>query len=128
MSYQRRWRRSAHGKITTEKLERMRAKIASIVGNMTCVLQELRFLDSNNQLDFPSMKQRIMGLPLPKALTDDMCDGLDKCRDFSSCIPSSFFEKSPVMSGFGKQLAFFKCFEVSASCWARQVFLSRSKH
>ena len=120
MSYQRRWRRSADGHVTVEKLEQMRAKISSIVGNMTCVLQELKFLDSNNQVDFPSMKRRIMELPLPKELTDDMCDGLDKCRDFASCIPSSIFEKSPIMSGFGKQLAFFKCFEVGGVLSPRQ--------
>ncbi|XP_037083363.1 uncharacterized protein LOC119103810 [Pollicipes pollicipes] len=111
--YQRRWKRSHHGSITPEKLEAMRVKASSMIGNITCVMREMKMLDSNNQVDFASIKKRIMELPLPKELVDDMCEGMDHCRDFASCIPSQVFEKSPIMAGFGKQMAFFKCFKMA---------------
>jgi len=106
----RRYKRSHHG-VTAEKIEEMQMKIKAKIGNITCVLREMKMLDSGNQVDYASIKKRVMALPAPKTLIDDMCEAMDHCRDFASCIPSQVFEKSPGLSGFGKQMAFFKCFK-----------------
>ncbi|XP_037083087.1 uncharacterized protein LOC119103599 [Pollicipes pollicipes] len=111
--YQRRWKRSHHGSITPEKLEMMRVKASSMVGNITCVMREMKMLDSNNQVDFVSIEKRIMALPVSKELMDDLKEGMERCRDFAACMPSQVFEKSPILAGFGKQMAFFKCFQMA---------------
>jgi len=106
-AYQRRWKRGAH--LSPEKLEKMQAKIQAVVGNITCVMREMNMLDSENSVDYDSIKQRISALPLGSEIKSDMQEGMGQCKDFSSCMPDSMFENSPITAGFGKQMAFFKC-------------------
>ena len=114
MAAQRRFRReSHHGKFGPAKLLKLRNKISSIVGNVTCVMQEMKMLNADNEVDFDSIKARIMAMPVSKELIDDMQQGIDECRQFSSCLPDSVFDKTPISAGFGKQIAFFKCMKVS---------------
>ncbi|XP_043194830.1 uncharacterized protein LOC122380415 [Amphibalanus amphitrite] len=107
---QRRWRRDAHhGKFGAAKLMRLRNKISSMVGNVTCVMQEMNMLTADNEVNYDSIKARFSALPVSKGLVADLEESVEECRQFSSCLPESIFEKTPITAGFGKQVAFFRC-------------------
>ncbi|XP_037080337.1 uncharacterized protein LOC119101164 [Pollicipes pollicipes] len=106
-------KRSSHHGFTPEKLQKIRARISSMIGNVTCVMKELKFVDAENQIDLPSMKERIADMNLTKSLREDLEEGLDKCNDFAKCLPSSLVDQSPVTPGFGRQMAFFKCIKMA---------------
>ena len=99
------------------KLQKLRAKISSIVGNVTCVMQEMNMLTADNEVNYDSIKERIAAMPVPKGLVADITESVEQCRQFSSCLPESIFDKSPIAAGFGKQIAFFKCMKVSIIVW-----------
>ena len=96
------------------KFMKLRNKIASMVGNVTCVMQEMNMLTEDNEVDFDAIKARLSAMTLPNELVADLEQSVDECRQFSSCLPESTFDKSPIAAGFGRQIAFFKCMKVSA--------------
>jgi len=111
-------KRSLSGRFNVAKLQKMRLKISAMVGNITCVMRELKMLDSANQVDLPAIKDRINALKVKEELKKDLLEGADLCSQFASCLPDGLVEKSPVMASIGRQMAFFKCFKKSkvASC------------
>ncbi|XP_043194843.1 uncharacterized protein LOC122366535 [Amphibalanus amphitrite] len=111
---QRRWRRDAHhGKFGAAKLMRLRNKISSMVGNVTCVMQEMNMLTADNEINYDSIKARFSALPVSKGLVADLVESVEECRQFSSCLPESIFAKTPIAAGFGKQVAFIKCLKMA---------------
>jgi len=113
---QGRWKRESHGhhgKFGPAKLMKLRNKISSIVGNVTCVMQEMKMLNADNEVDFDSIKARVSAMPVPKMLVEDLHESVEECRQFSSCLPESIFDKTPIAAGFGKQIAFFKCMKMA---------------
>ena len=113
---QRRWRRDtsqSDGELAKARISKLRTKISSIAGNVSCVMREINMLTADNEVDHASIQARIASWPLPKELADDMSRGVEECRQFSSCLPESIFDRRPLTGGFGKQIAFFKCMRVS---------------
>ncbi|XP_043219403.1 uncharacterized protein LOC122380372 [Amphibalanus amphitrite] len=106
-------RDSHHGMIGPAKIMKLRNKISAMVGNVTCVMQEMNMLTADNEVDIDSIKARISALPLPEGLVADLEQGVDECHQFSSCLPETFFDKTPIAAGFGKQIAFFKCMKMN---------------
>ena len=112
---QRRWRRDSHGgKFGLEKIMKLRNKIASMVGNVTCVMKEMNMLTAENEVNFDGIKARLSAMPVSKEMVADLEQSVEECRQFSSCLPESIFDKTPIAAGFGKQIAFFKCMKVSS--------------
>ncbi|KAF0304046.1 hypothetical protein FJT64_002828 [Amphibalanus amphitrite] len=68
-------RDSHHGMVGPAKIMKLRKKISAMVGNVTCVMQEMNMLTG---------RQR-----------------------------ETFFDKTPIAAGFGKQIAFFKCMKMN---------------
>ena len=87
-------------------------KLLYMMGNVTCVMKEMKMLKDDNEVDVDSIKARIMAMSLPEEQVDDLKQGVDKCIEFSSCLPVHGGPKSPMMATIGRQMAFFKCFKV----------------
>lgn len=51
--------------------------------NITCVMQELGYLDENLEPNVEKIAHRISGLPVHRDLKEDMLEGLDYCQKFS---------------------------------------------
>lgn len=97
---------------SSDKLQKLKMKVQSAVSNVTCVCRELGVLTEDNEPDYPSIKKKMMSLPISQELIDDFCTAVDHCRDFSSCIPEAAFNKIPIVKDFGRTVAFFKCFKM----------------
>ncbi|KAF4528713.1 hypothetical protein B566_EDAN014281 [Ephemera danica] len=79
--------------------------------NVTCVMQELGYLDSNLQPNYAGIISRIERLALPVELRKDMVDAVNFCQKFSQCVPDPEEDKLQVSSEFSKPMIFFKCYK-----------------
>ncbi|XP_059479392.1 uncharacterized protein LOC132199035 isoform X2 [Neocloeon triangulifer] len=79
--------------------------------NITCVMQELGYLDANLQPNFSGIVSRIQRLPLPAELKSDMTDAVHFCQKFSQCVPEPDETKMQVSAEFTKPMLFFKCYK-----------------
>lgn len=71
------------------QLEALTSRMSGRVKNVTCVMQELGYLDENLEPNFLKIKERIASLPVTDELRSDMLDGVAFCQQFSV----SFFFK-----------------------------------
>lgn len=53
------------------------------VKNVTCVMQELGYLDDNLEPNYPKIRERISSLPVADELRKDMQEGVTFCQQFS---------------------------------------------
>ncbi|KAK3929106.1 Envelope glycoprotein H [Frankliniella fusca] len=81
------------------------------VKNVTCVMQELGYLDSALEPDFDRIAARIGRLPVPAELRRDMQDGVQFCRQFSQCIPDSRRDKFMLSGELLRPMFFFRCYK-----------------
>ena len=100
--------------------EDFKGDVASMMGNLTCVLTKMDMLDSNLQVNM-------------KAYTDDLWTKMDlsqtmagedpewrqmleneykDCYDIARSFPQTALNKNPLMKVFGRHMVFFKCARV----------------
>ncbi|XP_075236518.1 head involution defective [Lycorma delicatula] len=91
------------------QLETLSAKMAGKVRNVTCVMQELGYLDENLEPAYDKMVQRINRLPVPEDLKKDMSDGVEFCRQFSMCVPDE--GKDKLAREMVRPMFFFRCYK-----------------
>ena len=72
------------------QLEALTSRMGSKVKNITCVMQELGYLDENLEPNFRKINERITKLPVGEELKKDMQDGVAFCQQFSV---RTWFEK-----------------------------------
>lgn len=65
------------------QIEAITSKMSGRVRNVTCVMQELGYLDDNLEPNFSKISQRIGNLPVNEELKRDMQDGVSFCQQFS---------------------------------------------
>lgn len=63
--------------------------------NITCVMQELGYLDEHLEPNYEKMMERINKLQVPEELKRDMVDGVKFCRQFSVSSTYSHFKGFP---------------------------------
>lgn len=71
------------------QLEILTSRISGRVRNITCVMQELGYLDENLEPNYVRIAERIGNLPISDELRKDMQDGVSFCQQFS--VRKSFF-------------------------------------
>lgn len=93
------------------QIEAITSRMSGKVKNVTCVMQELGYLDENLEPNFNKISERIGNLPVEDELKRDMQDGVSFCRQFSQCVPEVNKEKSPLSREFIRPMFFFKCYK-----------------
>ncbi|KAL3281219.1 hypothetical protein HHI36_004433 [Cryptolaemus montrouzieri] len=79
--------------------------------NMTCIMQELGYLDENLEPDYDKISERIKNLPVPEALREDVQDGFQFCKQFSQCVPQTMRPNSLLSRELTRPVIFFKCYQ-----------------
>ncbi|XP_066155467.1 uncharacterized protein [Euwallacea fornicatus] len=93
------------------QIEAITSKMTGKVRNVTCVMQELGYLDGNLEPNFNKISQRIGNLPVDDELKRDMQDGVTFCQQFSQCVPDIKKDKSPLSRELIRPMFFFKCYK-----------------
>ncbi|KAJ8978177.1 hypothetical protein NQ317_009665 [Molorchus minor] len=93
------------------QLEAITSKMSGKVRNVTCVMQELGYLDDNLEPNYAKISERIGNLPVGEGLRRDMQDGVTFCQQFSQCVPEIKKEKSPLSRELIRPMFFFKCYK-----------------
>jgi hypothetical protein len=68
-------------------------------------------LDSNLEPDYVRMVERINRLPVSEDLKRDMTEGVEYCKQFSSCVPDERNDK--LAREMIRPMFFFRCYKVS---------------
>ncbi|KAI8430258.1 hypothetical protein MSG28_000592 [Choristoneura fumiferana] len=88
-----------------------RAPAASRARNITCVMQELGYIDHNLEPNYEQITQRIANLPVSSELKGDIQDGLQFCQKFSQCVPDAKRDVAPLSQELIKPMFFFRCYK-----------------
>ncbi|XP_004923025.1 uncharacterized protein LOC101746276 [Bombyx mori] len=83
----------------------------SVNHNVTCVMQELGYVDDNMEPNFEHIRARIGSLPVSDELKGDIQEGLQFCQKFSQCVPE---EKRDIVARPQEQIRsifFFRCYK-----------------
>jgi len=93
--------------------------MASKIGNLTCVLMELKMLTPEFQVNIEEYTRDISERDdidiSESALLQDpewlsrLASGYQDCYDISEAIPSAALDDNPLTRTFGRQMIFFKC-------------------
>ncbi|KAJ2943946.1 hypothetical protein O0L34_g8269 [Tuta absoluta] len=84
---------------------------AGKVRNITCVMQELGYIDHNLEPNYEAITQRISNLPVSSELKGDIQDGLQFCQKFSQCVPDVKRDVAPLSQELIKPMFFFRCYK-----------------
>ncbi|KAJ1523547.1 hypothetical protein ONE63_001395 [Megalurothrips usitatus] len=93
------------------QLETLTSRMTGRVRNVTCVMQELGYLDSALEPDFERIAARISRLPVTSELRRDMLEGVQFCRQFSQCIPDSRRDRFMLSGELLRPMFFFRCYK-----------------
>ncbi|KAH0807394.1 hypothetical protein GEV33_015397 [Tenebrio molitor] len=93
------------------QLEALTSKMSGRVKNITCVMQELGYLDENLEPNYHKISERISTLPVSDELKRDMQEGVTFCQQFSQCVPDVKRDKSPLSRELIRPMFFFKCYK-----------------
>ncbi|XP_054272350.1 uncharacterized protein LOC128992676 [Macrosteles quadrilineatus] len=91
------------------QLDSLAAKMTGKVRNVTCVMQELGYLDENLEPAYDKMIDRISRLPIAEDLKRDMTDGVNFCRQFAQCVPDE--RKDKLAREMVRPIFFFRCYK-----------------
>ncbi|XP_044743947.1 uncharacterized protein LOC123306126 [Chrysoperla carnea] len=94
-----------------EQIDSVTNRFSGRVRNVTCVMQELGYLDDNLEPNYNKIIERISNLPIQPELKRDMQDSVTFCQKFSQCIPDFKRESSPLSRELVKPMFFFNCYK-----------------
>ena len=100
--------------------DEFKGDVASMMGNLTCVLTKMDMLDSNLQVNMKAYSEDLwnkMDLSQTMAGEDPewrqmLVDEYKDCYDIARSFPQSALNKNPLMKVFGRHMVFFKCAKV----------------
>ncbi|KAJ9591035.1 hypothetical protein L9F63_027757, partial [Diploptera punctata] len=92
------------------QLETLTSRLSGRIRNVTCVMQELGYLDENLEPNFEKIAERINRLPIGEELKKDMVDGVQFCKQFAQCVPETRKDKFQLSRELVKPMFFFRCY------------------
>jgi len=100
-----------------ENFEEFKGDVASMMGNLTCVLQKMEFLDSNLQINMKYYSGDGWNkLDLAQTMAGEdpewremLEDSYKDCYDIARSFPQSALNRNPLTKVFGRHMVFFKC-------------------
>jgi len=89
-------------------LDHLEEKMKAKVGNITCVLKEMGFMDENHQPIYDAAITWFKDLQIADELKADLMEAMDMCKDFAMCLPVEK-AKHPLKKELGTAMGYFKC-------------------
>lgn len=99
------------------RINSQKEEMVNEIGNMTCVLKEMGMLNAENEIDVPSMKQKLSEYSLPsKWFKNKFEELIDNCYEMATNLPAAINEQSIVSGDLGKVNVgqvkhFLKCYK-----------------
>ncbi|KAK7583749.1 hypothetical protein V9T40_004712 [Parthenolecanium corni] len=90
-------------------LESVAAKISGRFKNITCIMQDLGYLNENLEPDYESIVNKIKSLTISTELKSDMIDAVQYCKQFSMCVPDE--RKDQLSKEMMRPMFFFRCYK-----------------
>jgi len=105
--FNHRYTREAHNSLDlgdrlVEKLQAQKEEMEHKVGNLTCILQEVNVLDSQNEISLPALKKDMQQYKLSAWFRNHYEDLLDTCYKIATTLPAEINEEYAVVGHFGK--------------------------
>ena len=94
---------------------KVKAGMATKVGNLTCVLAKMNLLDGAGNVNMKHFTEEMWarigpnGAAKDPAFVQKMKDGFTECYSVAQAWPQSSLDKSPITKAWGRQMVFFKC-------------------
>merc|ERR1719431_2386951 len=85
-----------------DKLQAQKEEMEHKVGNLTCILQEVNVLDSQNEISLPALKKDMEQYKLSAWFRNHYEDLLDTCYKMATSLPAEINEEYAVVGHFGK--------------------------
>lgn len=94
----------------SEKLMEQKEEMKMKMGNMTCVLKELKIVDENMELDLENMLDDVKSMNIrDKWLEDKTIEDIRTCYAVVQSLPQRFFAEMPLPEQYVKVKKFKKC-------------------
>jgi hypothetical protein len=94
----------------SEKLMEQKEEMKMKMGNMTCVLKELKVVDENMELDLENMLDDVKSMNIrDKWLEDKTIEDIRTCYAVVQSLPPRFFQGMPLPEQYVKVKKFKKC-------------------
>jgi len=106
--FNRRFTREVHSSVDlgdrlVEKLQTQKEEMEHKIGNLTCILQEVNMLDSQNEISLPAIKKDLEQYNVPNAwFKNHYEEVLDTCYEMATTLPAEVNQEYAVAGDFGK--------------------------
>jgi len=106
--FNRRFTREAHNSLDlgdrlVEKLQAQKEEMEHKIGNLTCILQEVNMLNSQNEISLPAIKKDLEQYNVPNAwFKNHYEEVLDTCYEMATTLPAEVNQEYAVAGDFGK--------------------------
>ncbi|XP_065212218.1 uncharacterized protein LOC135839893 [Planococcus citri] len=91
------------------QLESLAVRMSGRIRNVTCIMQELGYMNENLEPDYQKIIERVKKLSIPDDLKSEMTDSVEYCRQFSLCVPEE--SKDKFSRDMVKPMFFFRCYK-----------------
>ncbi|KAL7640924.1 UNVERIFIED_CONTAM: hypothetical protein RMT77_008061 [Armadillidium vulgare] len=88
----------------------LKDKIENHVGNLTCILQNMNYINEKKQIELEYIKGEVKNLGFDKDLEFDLLEGIDICTDMTTCLPVKRM-KTALSENLKRVMHFIKCSE-----------------
>jgi len=94
----------------SEKLMVQREEMKEKMGNWSCIMQELKVVDENMELDLENMLDDVKSMNIrDKWLEDNTIEDIRTCYAVAQSLPQRFFSEEPLPEQWVKIMKFKKC-------------------
>jgi len=106
--FNRRYTREVHNSLDlgdrlVEKLQAQKEEMEHKIGNLTCILQEVNMLNSQNEISLPAIKKDLEQYNVPNAwFKNHYEEVLDTCYEMATTLPAEVNQEYAVAGDFGK--------------------------
>merc|ERR1711976_7760 len=91
-------------------LESLHSDVMAKLGNMTCMLREMGFINEKKQIDVEGVKKMFKSLPgIDFMLKEDMVKSVDTCAKMAQCMPVEEYAGVPVGKDLVPAMMFVHC-------------------
>merc|ERR1712055_1284457 len=82
-----RQKRAVEGEAEMYFYNKLEKHMRSKIGNFTCMMHEMGYFTSDNEINIEKYKEAYNELDVPQAMKEEFVEVVDLCHEISECIP-----------------------------------------